>query len=270
MAQALSHTLSLLLHTPAQAEPARVWAERLGLTLGELGERRPTLEALRETHEAVLLVDEEGLALQALDKPLPGPVRVDFVSGTLRWRLAHGGGRGEMVAKACGLKKDFIPRVLDCTAGLGRDGLILASLGCEVALCERSPLIAALLEDGLARAAQSAELTPIVTRMHLQQGDALSVLTGLAGAAPEQRPEVVYLDPMFPHREKSALVKKDMRVFRTVVGEDLDADALLEPALAVARKRVVVKRPARAPYLAGRKPSLELSGQSSRFDIYLV
>lgn len=264
------HAPTLLLYTPEAAAQALAWAERLGVAPQVLGERKSTLEALREGHEAVLLCDGEGLALQALDKPLPGPVRVDFVSGTLRWRLAHGGGRGEMVAKACGLKKEFIPRVLDCTAGLGRDALILASLGCTVALCERSPMVAALLEDGLARAAQNAELAPIVARMALQAGDALSVLNGLAAAPPEQRPEVVYLDPMFPHREKSALVKKDMRIFRTVVGEDLDAGALLAPALAVARKRVVVKRPSRAPYLADRKPSMELTGQSSRFDIYLV
>lgn len=261
--------LSLLLHTPEQAGPAQAWADRLALALAPLGERRATLEALREAHEAVLLCDEEGLALQALDKPLPGPVRVDFVSGTLRWRLAHGGGRGEMVAKACGIKKDFLPRVLDCTAGLGRDSLILASLGCSVSLCERSPVIAALLEDGLARAALNHELAPIVARMQLLPGDALATLLAMQPLSPEERPEVVYLDPMFPHREKSALVKKDMRVFRTVVGEDLDADALLEPALAVARKRVVVKRPRHAPLLAGRKPSMELEGQSSRFDIYL-
>jgi 16S rRNA (guanine1516-N2)-methyltransferase len=260
----------LLLYTESQDLAAQAWAARLGLAAIPLGERRPTLEALIPEHEAVLLYDEQGLALQALEKPLPGPVRVDFAAGTLNWRLAHGGGRGEMVAKACGIKKDFLPRIIDCTAGLGRDALILASLGCTLTLCERSPVVAALLEDGLRRAATEPALAAIIARMSFVPGSALALLETLAAGAIEDRPDVVYLDPMFPHREKSALVKKDMRIFRTVVGEDLDADALLAPALAVARKRVVVKRPRHAPWLAERKPSLELAGQSSRFDVYLV
>ena len=98
--------------------------------------------------------------------------------------------------------------------------------------------------------------------------DTLAALTALAALPPEQRPEVVYLDPMFPHRDKSALVKKDMRVFRSVVGEDLDADALLAPARAVATKRVVVKRPRLAPDLAGVEPQQRMTGQSNRFDLY--
>jgi 16S rRNA (guanine1516-N2)-methyltransferase len=261
---------TLLLYTEGQHLAADTWAARLGLATAPLGERRPTLEALSPEHEAVLLCDEQGLALQALEKPLPGPVRVDFAAGTLNWRLAHGGGRGEMVAKACGIKKDFLPRIIDCTAGLGRDSLILASLGCTLTLCERSPLIAALLEDGLRRAAQEPALAAIVARMHLVPGSALMLLEMLATGRAADGPDVVYLDPMFPHREKSALVKKDMRIFRTVVGEDLDADTLLNPALAVARKRVVVKRPRHAPWLANRKPALDLAGQSSRFDIYFT
>jgi 16S rRNA (guanine1516-N2)-methyltransferase len=260
----------LLLYSDNHILAAQAWAARLGLQALPLGERRATLEALAADHEAVLLCDQQGLALQALEKPLPGPVRVDFATGTLSWRLAHGGGRGEMVAKACGIKKDFRPRILDCTAGLGRDALILASLGCELTLCERSPLIAALLEDGLRRAANESSVASYVARMRLLPGNALQELAALALVDRDYRPDVVYLDPMFPHREKAALVKKDMRIFRTVVGEDMDADALLEPALAVARKRVVVKRPRHAPFLAERKPSLELAGQSSRFDIYLT
>jgi len=260
----------LLLFSEACAGAAQAWAARLGLSPAPLGERKQTLESLLGQHEALLIYDEQGLALQTLERPLPGPVRVDFAGGTLRWRLAHGGGRSEMVAKACAVKKGFVPRVLDCTAGLGRDALILASLGCELTLCERSPLVAALLVDGLQRAALDAELAPIISRMHFQPGEALAALLAFADVAPEQRPDVVLLDPMFPHREKSALVKKEMRVFRAIVGEDLDADELLLPALAVARKRVVVKRPKLAPYLAGKKPSLEVAGQSGRFDVYLV
>lgn len=270
----------LLLMSPSMSASAERWAQQLGLALRYVEDRKSTLSELAEHYSAVLLVDEEGLALQALEKPLPGPVRVDFVQGTLRWRQEHGGGLGEMVAKACGVKKDFYPVVLDGTAGLGRDAFILASLGCQVQMFERSPVVAALLQDGLERAhrgeekdterdaGRKSELAAVMARMTLNRGSVLEHLQAMSENE-ECRPDVVYLDPMFPHREKTALVKKEMRVFRSVVGEDLDADALLPPALSVAKRRVVVKRPRHAPWLANTKPSMVIEGKSGRFDIYL-
>ncbi|MCT1282181.1 class I SAM-dependent methyltransferase, partial [Pseudomonas aeruginosa] len=83
-----------------------------------------------------------------------------------------------------------------------------------------------------------------------------------------EAPQVIYLDPMFPHRDKSALVKKEMRLFRPLVGDDLDAPALLQAALALASHRVVVKRPRKAPIIEGPKPGYSLEGKSSRYDIY--
>ena len=179
-------------------------------------------------------------------------------------RRQFGGGSGQMIAKAVGVAPGVRPRVLDATAGLGRDAFVLASLGCEMTLIERQPLIAALLEDGLARAALSAEVAPIVARMHLLVGNAIELMTGWA----QEPPQVIYLDPMFPHRDKSALVKKEMRLFRPFVGDDLDAPALLEAALALASHRVVVKRPRKAPIIEGQKPGYVLEGKSSRYDIY--
>ena len=73
---------------------------------------------------------------------------------------------------------------------------------------------------------------------------------------------------MFPHRDKSALVKKEMRLFRPLAGDDDDAPDLLEAALALATHRVVVKRPRKAPAIAGKPPAYHLEGNSSRFDIY--
>lgn len=129
--------------------------------------------------------------------------------------------------------------------GLGRDAFVLACLGCRVRMFERHPVVAALLEDGLRRAYADPELGPwLATRLTLHHGSSLSALAQLHSA-----PDVVYLDPMFPHRQKSALVKKEMRVFQLLVGADEDADGLLAPALAL--RRVVVKRPDYAPRLAG-------------------
>ncbi|WP_265583952.1 class I SAM-dependent methyltransferase [Chitinimonas koreensis] len=193
-------------------------------------------------------------------------MRVDFAGGAAEWRRKHGGGRGQGVARACGLKGGATPRVLDATAGLGRDAFVLAALGCEVDLIERSPLAAALLEDGLARAALDAEVAAIAARMRLYRGGAAELLANWPGA----RPEVIYLDPMFPDtRRKSALSKKEMQAFQAVVGADLDADALLAPARALALERVAVKRPRHAPLLAGLTPAYSLEGDSVRFDVYL-
>jgi 16S rRNA (guanine1516-N2)-methyltransferase len=163
-----------------------------------------------------------------------------------------------------GLKSHSTPKILDATAGLGRDSFILASLGFEITLLERSPIIHALLEDGIKRAGADAETAPIVERMHLIQTDAIHWMQTHAPF------DIIYLDPMFPERNKSALVKKEMRIFQDVIGDDADANALLTAALACATKRVVVKRPRLAAYLAELTPSFSQTGSSSRFDIYLI
>ena len=194
----------------------------------------------------------------------PGAVRVDFVEGAVAHRRLFGGGTGQMIAKAVGVQPGVRPQVLDATAGLGRDAFVLASLGCNMTLIERQPLIAALLEDGLVRARGSAEVAAIAAQMRLLQGNAIELLSAWA----DEAPQVIYLDPMFPHRDKSALVKKEMRLFRPLVGDDLDAPALLAAALALASHRVVVKRPRKAPCIDGAKPTYVLEGKSSRYDIY--
>ena len=204
------------------------------------------------------------MQLVELGPQAPGPVRVDFVEGAVAHRRQFGGGAGQMIAKAVGIAQGIRPRVLDATAGLGRDAFVLASLGCQVDLIERQPLIGALLEDGLQRATADAEVASIVARMRLLQGNAIELMSAWQDGAPQ----VIYLDPMFPHRDKSALVKKEMRLFRPFVGDDLDAPALLQAALRLASHRVVVKRPRKAPIIEGAKPGYALEGKSSRYDIY--
>ncbi|GAA0371214.1 class I SAM-dependent methyltransferase [Bowmanella denitrificans] len=214
----------------------------------------------------VLWLDDQGLHLKTLDDAKMGTVQVDFASDAMAWRRQHGGGKNEAVAKAVGIKPGYRPQVLDATAGLGRDAFILASLGCQVTMLERVNAVAALLDDGLRRAAQDPELGQwLPDRLRLLPASALDKLHSWEGTPPD----VVYLDPMFPHRKKSALVKKEMRLFQLLLGPDLDADTLLTPALQLAQKRVVVKRPSGAPYLNNHKPQLEMQGKANRFDIYL-
>ncbi|SFU84454.1 class I SAM-dependent methyltransferase [Halomonas korlensis] len=196
------------------------------------------------------------------------PLAVDFVAGRSAHRRRFGGGRGQLIARACGLSKGVTPSVVDATAGLGRDAFVLASLGAEVLMVERVAAIHALLEDGLLRALADPATREIAARMSLIHGDGAHQLAELV-AGTEVAPQVVHLDPMFPHRDKSALVKKEMRLFRDLAGDDADAPRLLEAALEVATHRVVVKRPRKAPHIKGPAPRHVIEGKTSRYDLYV-
>ncbi|ERT13854.1 16S rRNA (guanine(1516)-N(2))-methyltransferase RsmJ [Photorhabdus temperata] len=211
-----------------------------------------------------LVLTLQHLELRKRDEPKLGGIYVDFVSGTMAHRRRFGGGRGEAVAKAVGIKKDYLPTIVDATAGLGRDAFVLASLGCHVRMLERHPVVAALLDDGLQRGYQDEEIGGwLRERMTLLHASSITALTDIT-----PQPDVVYLDPMYPHKQKSALVKKEMRVFQSLVGADEDADNLLSPARALAKRRVVVKRPDYAEPLAGIAASAAITTKNHRFDIY--
>ena len=193
----------------------------------------------------------------------PSPLTIDFSSGAIAHRLRFGGGRGQALPRAVGMKGGNTPDIVDATAGLGRDAFLLASLGARVTLIERSPEMHALLADALARAADS-DVGGIIARMTLLYGDAKDLLADLS-------PEVVMVDPMHPTRSKSALVKKEMRQIREIVGVDRDAPALMQVALASARNRVVLKWPQKAELMAGLpKPSHQITGKSTRYDVFMV
>ncbi|MBY6188016.1 class I SAM-dependent methyltransferase [Marinobacter hydrocarbonoclasticus] len=212
-----------------------------------------------------LTLEQGRLRLYDRNQPKLGAIEVDLAGGAVAHRRKFGGGRGQAIAKAVGLKGGAMPKVVDGTAGLGRDAFVLASLGCEVTLVERHPVVAALLDDGLRRAAEDAEIGPWVKqRMRLFHGNSIEALAALGESA-----DVVFLDPMYPHRAKSAQVKKEMRVFQDLVGADLDADGLLAPALKLASRRVVVKRPNYAEPLAGMTPTMSIDTKKNRFDVYV-
>lgn len=211
-----------------------------------------------------LVQTDERLELRKVDEPKLGAIFVDFISGQLAHRRKFGGGRGEAIAKAVGVKKGELPTVIDATAGLGRDAFVLSAIGCHVRLVERHPVVYLLLQDGLKRAYEDKEMGEF-----LQQHLTLLPVSHIAELNPKQDfAHTLYLDPMFPHKRKSALVKKEMRVFQHLVGADLDADSLLAPAFALAQKRIVVKRPDYAPFLAEKKPDIIRETKNHRFDIY--
>ncbi len=233
---------------------------------------RTQLDTASSEPQYALVMSAAGLALAQIEGGNFLSIRADFYGPTVSYRRQKGGGKGQMIAKAVGLGAGDVTTVLDATAGLGSDAFVLASLGCSLTMIERVPEVRALLEDGLRVAAEwgasnDATLVEILSRMQLIEADAHAYMQELC--ATEKQPDVVYLDPMFPVRSKSAQVKKEMRVFHQLVGTDPDADGLLDLALACARKRVVVKRPRIAPVLANSKPSYKLEGKSNRFDVYV-
>lgn len=242
-----------------QAESAADLARLLNLPLLAPGD---------ESSPLLLVVTASRLELRQTGPQAPGPVYVDFLEGKADFRRRYGSSRDEGVVRAVASKKNRTPTVLDATGGLGRDAYVLASHGCRVTLVERQPVIHALLADGLARAARDEKVGEMIReRLRLLSGDSREIMQALPEA---ERPEVVYLDPMYPHRDTTALVKKEMVVLRMLAGPDQDSGELLAAAKSCATSRVVVKRPAGAPPLAGLKPELVQNSGSHRFDIYLT
>jgi 16S rRNA (guanine1516-N2)-methyltransferase len=211
-----------------------------------------------------LVITPQHTEIRAPD--LGNPIFIDFVEGKNAHRRQFGGGRGQPLAKAIGLKKGATPTIIDATAGFARDAFVLANLGCQITLIERNLLIATLIEDALNRAKDDEETLDIVNRMSLINHDSIDYLNNLEH---QHRPDVIYMDPMYPSRDKSALVKKELRLLHQLAGPDTDSAQLLITAQNTALKRVVVKRPKSAPFVGNQKPATGIESKNTRYDIYL-
>ncbi|MBV9576757.1 MAG: class I SAM-dependent methyltransferase [Gammaproteobacteria bacterium] len=224
-----------------------------------------TAEAnLEKTYDFLLLFTPDFIGLQNLHHK-KNIFHIDFLSGKMRHRSKLASLHSELLAKALGQKPKDHPVIIDATAGLGRDSFILAALGFHLTMLEKSPIIHLLLQDGLERASHDEVAAPIIHKLQLIPANAVDWLPST-----HPKPDIIYLDPMFPERKKSALVKKEMLVLQDVLTEDLDSDQLLTTALTCATRRVVVKRPRLAPNLANLQPHFSIKGKSSRFDVYLI
>jgi len=253
----------VLAATPADSAYASNLGQELGL---------PVLPGATDLNgctqfEAVLLCRAGSLSVQRTGRGAPGPVSVDFGNSAMRHRRRAG--HNELLGRAVGVTKKKLPlHVLDATAGLGRDAFVLADLGCDIVLCERELLIARMLQSGLQSAAQEHDpwLDQVLARMQLVAADAMQLAPEFLATF-----DVIYLDPMFPGRDKSAAVKKEMAIFQLLLGSREipgDADELLHWALSLPVDRIVVKRPARATSLAKMAPSHAIAGKAVRYDVY--
>jgi 16S rRNA (guanine1516-N2)-methyltransferase len=162
----------------------------------------------------------------------------------------------ELLAKALGVKGPYRPKVLDLTAGMLGDSLLMLSFGCEVWATERHPVIRTLIESAIKNAQH-----PKIQNFHFLASDAQTVLNSI----PEV--DVIYFDPMFEDANEKTSPKKEMRIFREMVGSDADAEAIFHLALAKKAKRLVVKRPRHSAFLV-QSPSVEYIGKSTRYDVY--
>ncbi len=193
------------------------------------------------------------------------PVVVDFLSSKSLHRL-HTSSIRDPLLRAAGLKANKALKILDATAGFGQDACLFAYFGAQVIMLEREPQMADLLQAGLKQAQTEGELTEAAQRMSLVIIDAKDYLLNLNE---NDYPDVIYLDPMFVHRKKSALPNKNMQFLQNL-SDDSDADELLNLALTRARKRVVIKRSINAPHLGGLKPDMSIKSKLIRLDVFLL
>ena len=209
--------------------------------------------------ERNLVRDEAGLALVGEGQVLRG----DFTR--MLPRIKAGRLSSELLVKAAKIKKaEGELTAVDATAGLGEDSLLLAAAGFNVTLYERNPLVYELLKDALDRAALSPELAPVVARMNAVHADSVAGMRVL-----ETSPDVILLDPMFPARQKSALVKKKLQMIQKLERPCDDEIGLLLAAMEARPKKLIIKRPPKGDYLAGLKPDHSIEGKAVRFDCFV-
>ena len=241
-------------------EKASIIGERLELPVGKLFTDEMELSGI----EFCLLVGSQGLFIQKTGSK--SRVSADFSNKSFTYRIRSN--QSELLGRAVGLNKNHLLRVIDATAGLGRDSFVMANLGCHVVSCERNLVISEMLDQAIKFAVRSDEswLIRPASRMSLQRMDVREVGKEVLSAV-----NAIYLDPMFPEKKSTAAANKEIEMLKGLLGdENSDADSadLLEWAIDQQVERVVVKRPIRAEPLGGRSPSHQLFGKTIRYDVH--
>ncbi len=216
-----------------------------------------------EAEGMVLTQYKNQLAVRDLSEPNFNPLSIDFLEPTWLKRFQKVHNETQLIKRAIGISPSEEVTVWDATAGLGRDAMVLASIGYQVISVERSPLVYALLADAYDRASQSIELKDILARLKFVFGDSKILLSQLRN---EEKPDVIYLDPMYPASKKSAQPRKEMQILRKILGSDENLKDLLEISKRVALKKVIIKNSPRADL--DLKPKYSVEAKSVRFDIF--
>lgn len=239
--------LVLYVDKNANIEKAKNIAERLNIEI---------ITNNKEKFDILLSMDESGLALVSDNMKLYG----DF-SKSIK-RLKQSNLQKEMLIHAVkikGEKENLI--AIDATAGLGEDSILLGAYGYNVELYEKNPIISELLKDAMERAEKISELKDIIGRMKVHNEDSIIAMQNL-----KYKPDIILLDPMFPERTKSALIKKKFQILHKIENPCSDENEMLSSAIKANPKKLVIKRPLKGEYLAGVKPDYSLKGSSIRYD----
>ncbi|KTD16685.1 class I SAM-dependent methyltransferase [Legionella jordanis] len=236
----MNHDIKIGYETAAELERAQELAASLNIEIDNEADHR-------------LLVMSNKIALKMKGFK---PLCADFNSGI--WQKRRQEGKQQGLVKAC--KPGPGIHIIDATAGWGRDAAVLASFGAEVILLEREPIMGALLEDALRR---QDEHSKAVLKLRLIKTDAFDYLNGLSE---NNYPDVIYIDPMHPERQKAALVKKDLQALQEFIKPNTDSLELIELAKSRVKNRVVLKWPQSLPTLF--KPTYSIPGKTVRFDVY--
>jgi len=199
------------------------------------------------------LMDKTGLSFIAGGQVLKG----DF--SRLLPRVTGGHLQHEVLLKVAGSGEG--KKAVDATAGLGEDSFILAAGGYSVEMFEHNPVTATLLADALIRGNNDPKLRDITRRMTVKEGDSKELMMGLS-----YTPDIMYLDPMFPEKKKSAETKKKLQVLHRIELPCADEVELLESAIKVKPGKIIIKRPPGCEYLAGIRPTYQVERKAVRFD----
>lgn len=208
--------------------------------------------------ELTLVFDSGGVSLSGFGLTFRGDFE-NMLHRVTNGRLSH-----EMLVKAAKNDGENL-KAIDATAGMGEDSFLLAAYGYNVTLCEQNPIIAILLKDAIRRAARNPQLKEIASRMTLQNTDSIKYMSENKTAV-----DVIYLDPMFPARQKSGLINKKLQLIQKLEPPCSDEIDLFNAALIANPSKIIVKRPLKAPTLADRKPTFSLMGKAIRYDVYSI
>ncbi len=203
--------------------------------------------------------DSKGVSLSGFGLTYQG----DFAE-TMMHRVTNGRLQHEMLVKAASSEKEG-RKAIDATAGMGEDAFLLAAQGYEVTLYEQNPVVAALLKDAIRRAKKNQILKDIAGRMKVVEADSVECMSKLLDPV-----DVIYLDPMFPARQKSSLINKKLQLIQKLEPPCSEETDLFDAALKVCPSRIIVKRPLKSECLAGREPSYTLKGKAIRYDCYVL
>ena len=212
----------------------------------------------KQGEHLTVMFDSKGVSLTGYGLTYQGDFE-NMLHRVTNGRLSH-----EMLVRAAKSEGENL-KAIDATAGMGEDGFLLAAYGYEVTLYEQNPVIAALLKDALRRAKKHPVLKDIAARMKLIEDDSVECLKKLMDPV-----NIIYLDPMFPERQKSGLINKKLQLIQKLEPPCSEEKDLFNAAIKANPSKIIVKRPLKSVYLDGREPSYILKGKAIRYDCYVM